>query len=564
MTTSGQTSRGGRLKRRGAALTATLAIGALALSACAESQREEGEAGGNDAAVDSTFIFAASADPASLDPAFASDGESFRVSRQIFEGLIGVEAGSADPEPLLAESWEQSDDGLSYTFQLKEGVMFHDGTEFNAEAVCANFDRWYNWEGVNQAKSVSYYYNSLFKGFADSPENAVYESCSADDELTATVNLTEPFAGFIAALSLPSFAMQSPTALEEFGADEVSGTAEAPVLSEYAMGNPVGTGPFEFVSWDSGQQIELTAYQDYWGEQGQVQDIIFRVIDDPTTRRQSLEAGDIDGYDLVAPADTAALEEKGFKIMARDPFTILYLGFNQEIEQLADLNVRQAIAHAIDKDALISQTLPEGTKAATQFIPDSVNGYAEDVAEYEYDPEKAKELLAEAGYEDGFTLDFNYPTGVSRPYMPTPEQVFSNISAQLEEVGITINPQPNKWSPDYLDRIQGGPDHGIHLLGWTGDYNDTDNFVGVHFGQPKADFGFENQELFDKLTEARGIADVEEQTPLYQEINADIMDFLPVVPLAHPAPSLGFSPRVESYPTSPVNDEVFNQIVLSE
>ncbi|GAB3652763.1 ABC transporter substrate-binding protein [Zhihengliuella somnathii] len=565
MTTSGQTSRGGRLKRRGAALTATLAIGALALSACAESQREAGEAGGGDeTAVDSTFIFAASADPASLDPAFASDGESFRVSRQIFEGLVGVESGTANPEPLLAESWEQSEDGLSYTFQLKEGVTFHDGTDFNAEAVCANFDRWYNWEGVNQAKSVSYYYNSLFKGFADSPETAVYDSCSADDELTATVNLTEPFAGFIAALSLPAFAMQSPTALDEFGADEVSGTAEAPVLSEYAMGHPVGTGPFEFVSWDSGQQIELTAYEDYWGEQGQVQDIVFRVIDDPTTRRQSLEAGDIDGYDLVAPADTAALEEKGFNIMARDPFTILYLGFNQEIEELADIKVRQAIAHAIDKEALISQTLPEGTKVATQFIPDSVNGYAEDVTEYEYDPEKAEELLAEAGYEDGFELDFNYPTGVSRPYMPTPEQVFSNISAQLEEVGITVNPQPNKWSPDYLDRIQGGPDHGIHLLGWTGDYNDTDNFVGVHFGQYKNDFGFENQELFDKLTEARGVADVEEQTPLYEEINADIMDFLPVVPLAHPAPSLGFSPRVESYPTSPVNDEVFNEIVLSE
>lgn len=560
MTKDGPNTSGPR--RRIAALTATLAIGALALSACAESQRDDDPAASGD--VDSTFIFAASADPASLDPAFASDGESFRVSRQVFEGLVGVESGTPNPEPLLAESWEQSEDGLSYTFQLKEGVTFHDGTDFNAEAVCANFDRWYNWEGVNQASSVSYYYNSLFKGFADAPEDAVYESCAVDDELAATVTLTEPFAGFIAALSLPAFAMQSPTALEEFDADGVTGTPEAPVLSEYAMGHPVGTGPFEFVSWESGQQIELTAYEDYWGEQGQVQDIIFRVIDDPTTRRQSLEAGDIDGYDLVAPADTASLDEKGFNVMARDPFTILYLGFNQEIEELADIKVRQAFAHAIDKDALIAQTLPEGTKPATQFIPDSVNGYNDDVTEYEYDPEKAKELLAEAGYEDGFEIDFNYPTGVSRPYMPTPEQVFSNISAQLEDVGITVNAEPNKWSPDYLDRIQGGADHGIHLLGWTGDYNDTDNFVGVHFGTYKNDFGFENQDLFDKLAEARGIPDVEEQTPLYEEINADIVDFLPVLPLAHPAPSLGFSPRVESYPVSPVNDEVFNQIVLSE
>nr|WP_189348433.1 ABC transporter substrate-binding protein [Zhihengliuella salsuginis] len=553
-----------RPRRRLAALTATLAIGALALSACAESQREDDGGGGGDSDVDSTFIFAASSDPQSLDPAFASDGESFRVSRQIFEGLVGVESGTPDPEPLLAESWDQSEDGLSYTFDLKEGVTFHDGTEFNAEAVCANFDRWFNFEGIQQAESVGYYYNALFKGYADSPENAVYEACSADDELTATVTLAKPFAGFIASLSLPAFAMQSPTAMEEFGADDISGTEEAPVLSEYATGHPVGTGPFKFESWQTGQQIELSAYEDYWGEQGQVQEIIFRVIDDPTTRRQSLEAGDIDGYDLVAPADTASLKDKGFNVMARDPFTILYLGFNHKIEELSDPLVRQAIAHAIDKEALVAQTLPEGTETATQFIPDSVNGYNDDVTEYEYDPEKAKDLLAEAGYEDGFELDFNYPTGVSRPYMPTPEQVFSNISAQLEEVGITVSPQPNKWSPDYLDRIQGGADHGIHLLGWTGDYNDTDNFVGVFFGGQKPEFGFENKELFDKLAEARKIPDVEEQTPLYEEINADIAEFLPAIPLAHPAPSLGFSPRVESYPVSPVNDEVFNEIVLSE
>ena len=136
--------------------------------------------------------------------------------------------------------------------------------------------------------------------------------------------------------------------------------------------------------------------------------------------------------------------------------------------------MRQAIAHAIDKDALIAQTLPEGTEPATQFIPKSVNGYSEDVTTYEHDPAKAKALLAEAGYPDGFTIDFNYPTGVSRPYMPTPEQAFSNLSSQLAEVGITVNAKPAKWSPDYLDQVQGTSDHGIHLLGWTGDYNDPD------------------------------------------------------------------------------------------
>ncbi|GLB68437.1 ABC transporter substrate-binding protein [Arthrobacter mangrovi] len=552
-----------RRPRRFAAIAAGLAAGALILSGCAQSQRGDAE-GTEDASVNSTFIFAASSDPKSLDPAFASDGESFRVSRQIFEGLVGVEPGTADPAPLLAESWETSTDGLSYTFKLKDGVKFHDGTDFNAEAVCFNFDRWYNFEGLQQSESVAYYYGSLFRGFADTPDTAVYKSCDATSETEVAVNLAKPFAGFIAALSLPAFAMQSPSALQEFKADEIGGSEEAPVLSEYAQGHPVGTGPFKFDKWDVGQQIEVSAFGDYWGEQGQVQKVIFRVIDDPQARRQSLESGDIDGYDLVAPADTKALADAGFNIVNRDPFTILYLGINQKNEALAKPEVRQALAYAIDKEALVRQTLPEGTEVASQFIPPIVNGYNKDVTTYAYNPEKARDLLKQAGHGDGLTLEFNYPTGVSRPYMPTPEQVFTNLSAQLEDVGITIKAAPDKWSPDYLDRVQASANHDIHLLGWTGDYNDTDNFVGVFFGHEKPEFGFNNPELFKALDEARQESVLEEQTPLYEQINEDIAKYVPAIPLAHPAPSLAFAPRVTSYPASPVNDEVYNMVKLSE
>ena len=147
-------------RKRVVAGAAALVIGALALSACA-SQRGGDDNAEGPADVDGTFVFAASSDPASLDPAFAQDGETFRVSRQIFEGLVGTEPGTADPAPLLAESWETSDDALSYTFALKKDVTFHDGTPFNAEAVCVNFDRWYNWEGLAASEALGYYYLSL-------------------------------------------------------------------------------------------------------------------------------------------------------------------------------------------------------------------------------------------------------------------------------------------------------------------------------------------------------------------------------------------------------------------
>ncbi|UYO96404.1 ABC transporter substrate-binding protein [Microbacterium sp. M28] len=552
------------LRRRGILAVTGTAVAALLLAGCVASERGD-DTGEGSAEVDSTFIFAASSDPASLDPAFAQDGETFRVSRQIFEGLVGTEPGTADPAPLLAESWESAEDGMSHTFTLKEGVTFHDGTPFNAEAVCANFDRWYNWTGLAASEAFGYYYNKLFKGYASDPANAVYKSCSADDESTATITLNKPFAGFIPALSLPAFAMQSPTAMQEFGADEVGGSAEAPQMSEYAMGHPAGTGPFQFEEWAPGEQVTLTAFEDYWGEPGQIEEIIFRTIDDPTARRQSLEAGDIDGYDLVGPADTAALEEDDFTMVSRPPFTILYLAFNQAIPELQDIKVRQALSHAIDKDALITQVLPDGTEKATQFMPDTVNGYNDGVTTYDYDPDMAKQLLEEAGYTEAnpLKLTFNYPVNVSRPYMPDPEQIFTVLSSQLAEVGVETTPVSEEWV-EYLDRTTGTADHGIHLLGWTGDYNDTDNFVGVFFGQQSSEWGFDNPELFQKLAEARGVSNLEEQTPLYEEINEDVAQFIPGVPLAHPAPTLAFDPRVESYPASPVNDEVFTDIVLTE
>ena len=241
------------LRTRVLAVGATIAIGALALAGCT-SQRDDngggGDAGGD---VDSTFVFGASGDPSSLDPAFASDGESFRISRQIFEGLVGVEPGTADPAPLLAESWTQSDDGLSYTFQLKQGVTFHDGTEFNADAVCFTFDRQNNFTGIAQSESLSYYWGKIMRGYADTG-TSIYGGCEAVSPTEAKITLTEPFAGFIPALSLPAFAIQSPTALAEYKADEVGGTSEAPTLSEYAQAHPTGTGPFKFDSWEPGAE----------------------------------------------------------------------------------------------------------------------------------------------------------------------------------------------------------------------------------------------------------------------------------------------------------------------
>jgi peptide/nickel transport system substrate-binding protein len=547
--------------KRGRALaTVALTGAALVLSGCAESERNNGGSNGGDGGGGGgTFVFAGSAEPELLDPAFASDGETFRVARQIFEGLVGTEPGTADPAPLLAESWEASEDGLSYDFTLKTGVKFHDGTDFNAEAVCFNFDRWYNFPESVQSDDFAYYYGKLFRGFADGPKagQGIYESCTPEGEDKVTIELNKPFAGFIAALSLPALSMQSPAALEEHQDDAAGNVNTTPYSTEH----PTGTGPFQFDSWERGNRVTLTRFDDYWGEKAKVETVRVVAITDAKARATAVENGEVDGADLIGPADIKPLEEAGMQIEPRAPFTVLYLGMNQKTKPLDDIRVRQAIAHAIDKEAVAAASLPEGSELAIEFMPPSVNGWTEDVPRYEYDPDKARDLLQKAGAA-GATIEFNYPTDVSRPYMPSPADTFNVLRSQLEKVGLKIKPVADVWSPDYLDKVTGSADHGIHLLGWTGDYNDSDNFVGVFFGTQTDEFGFANKELFQKLEQARGLPTLEEQTPLYEEINRDVMEFLPGVPIAHPAPSLAFGPDVEGYTPSPVNDEVWNNVTV--
>ena len=548
--------------RRGIAAVAALAL-AGTLASCAQSQRETGSSSEQSTSED--FVFAASSDPVMLDPAMASDGETFRIARQQFEGLISTKPGTTELEPLLATEWKASSDGKSFTFTLREGVKFSDGTDFNAEAVCANFDRWYNWTGVNQSENISYYYGKLFRGFKTGKTGGIYDSCTAVSPTEVTIKLNRPFAAFVDAMTLPAFSMQSPTALKQYNADDTSGTADDPRFSAYATEHPTGTGPFVFEKWERNQQVTLKRNDNYWGDKAKADRVIIRTISDPKARTQELQAGNIDGYDLVGPADVQPLKDAGFQIQNRPAFNILYLGMNQKNKALAKIKVREAIAHAIDKQAVVKSSLPDGSITATQFMPDLVEGYNDQIKDPDYNVDEAKKLLAEAGESD-LVLKFAYPTGVSRPYMPSPEDTFAVIKSQLEKAGIKITPVAAKWSPDYLDMIQGDAGtskHDIHLLGWTGDYNDPDNFVGVFFGGKSSEWGFDNPELFKALADARELPTREQQVPAYKQINADIAKFVPGIPLAHPAPSLAFAKGVQGYVASPVQDEVWNNVTVT-
>ncbi|MEN3360629.1 MAG: peptide/nickel transport system substrate-binding protein [Mycobacteriales bacterium] len=541
--------------------------GALALAgaACAKSDRDN-SSGGNSSK--STLVFAGSSDPKSLDPAFVSDGESIRVTRNIYEGLVGLKPGTTEVEPKLATEWTASADGTQYTFKLRQGVKFSDGSTFDAAAACFNFDRWYNFKGpLLQSSSLSYYWQAVFGGFAThdsetAPKTSLYKSCSVTDAGTAVVTLTAASGAFLGSLSLPSFAMQSPTALKQYDADKVSGKEDAPSFTgSYWNQHPTGTGPYKLEKWTVGQEVDLVANPGYWGDKPKLNRLVFRIISDNNARLQALENGSVDGYDLVAPQDIKTLQGKGFQLLARPAFNVGYIGFNQKKAPLNNPKIRQAIAYAVNREGLVKNQYPEGSEVAKEFMPPAVVGYADDVQEYAYDPEKAKQLIKDSGVTD-LTIEFAYPTDVSRPYMPSPVDNWQLIKSDLEKVGFTVKQRSDKWSPDYNDKASTGA-YQMFLLGWTGDYADPDNFIGTFFrdtGVAVSQFGWDDPAIRKQLSEARAEPDATKREAAYKEINRAIMTELPGLPYVHTKPYLAFKSNVKGFVPSPVQDESYSTV----
>ncbi|MBP6995234.1 MAG: ABC transporter substrate-binding protein [Phycicoccus sp.] len=555
------------IKRKVTPLVALTAV-ALVASACATSDRSSDSSSSGSTGGDSTFTFGAAGAPKLFDPFYATDGETFRVSRQIFETLVDIKPGTADLAPGLATSWEPSADGKEWTFTLAEGVKFSDGTDFNGEAVCKNFERMFDQNEAGQAAAE--YWADAVGAFKNDAANSLYQGCKAPDATTAVLTVSRATSKFPALLSLTAFSMQSPTAMDEGKANDVAQAGDGFTYPAYSQ-SPVGTGPYTLEKYDEANKtVTLVRNEDYHGEAAKNAKIVFKIIPDESTRRQELEAGSIDGYDLPNPVDWKGLEDAGNQVLVRPAFNILYLGLNPKAGNAAlkDLKVRQALYHAINRDQLVKTQLPEGATVATQFMPDTVKGYNTSLEPYAYDPEKAKSLLAEAG-QSSLTLTFAYPSEVSRPYMPDPQKIYDAIKTDFEAVGITVNTETKPWNGGYLDNVSGDK-YDAYLLGWTGDYNSPDNFIGTFFGNLQANrFGTSDQDfgqaLTDGLAKADGIVDEGEREKAYQDLNKQIMEeWLPGLAISHSPPAIVVSKNVTGLVASPLTAEKFNTVEVNK
>jgi peptide/nickel transport system substrate-binding protein len=511
-----------------------------------------------------TMIYAGASDPTFLDPALVSDGESFRITKQIFEGLVDLKPGSTQVIPKLATSWTVSKNRRVWTFALRHGVSFHDGTPFNSAAVCYNFNRWYNFSGPFQDPGATFYYQSIFYGFKNNESSSLsaslYQGCKTSGKYTVSITLTKPNGPFLPSLALQSFAMQSPTALKQYDADSaqiVNGSFRP--TGSYAFQHPTGTGPFKFGSWTVKEKVVLVRNDKYWGPKARLAQVVVRPISDNSARVQALQTGEINGMDLLQPQDVPTVNSNSsLKVVNRPSFNVAYVTINQAKPPTNNLLVRKAIAYGLDRQAVVNAFYAGRAQVATQFQPPQLFGWSKNVVKYPYNPDKAKQLLQQAGLTLPVTLDFWYPTGVSRPYMPDPQRNFEAFSASLEKSGFKIVAHSAPWRPDYVAKVNSGDAGNINLIGWTGDYGDPDDFLGVFFQKANPQFGFSNAKLTALLDRAEQETNLATRIKLYQQANEMIMrDIVPGVPYANSIPALGFQRSVTGYIASPIGTDPF-------
>ena len=515
-----------------------------------------------------TLVVALPGDITRTDPAMVDDSNSSYVMQQVMEGLVSLKPGStSEVVPALAEKWDLSADGKTYTFHLRQGVKFHDGTDFNADAVVFNYERWKNFP--TELQDYTYYAGAVFGGYGDTSNVA---SIVAKDANTVDITLKAPNSSFLVAQTLTVFAISSPKALKDGKADN----SEKDVTKvTYAQGGPsamVGTGPFKFKSWTVGEQVEIVKNPDYWDPKlvPHLDGIVFKPVAEEAQRINGLTTGEIDFAQTLAPVDIDTVSKNAdLQVVDRgESCNTMQISMNHKYTPINNPDIRKAIAYAVNKDALI-QTFYAGLGVpADNWMPTNTL-YAKKLGLPTYDVQKAKDAIAASGLTgDDLTIDFYYPSDVSRPYMPDPKGIFEAITGDLEAAGFKIVPHTETWRPDYLDHEYAG-NFEMWLLGWTCDWAAPDNFLKTAFfgyvdGAPSTEFDYKNDELEKTMNDALAATDEATAKSLWEHAQDLLAADLPTVPLINSTPPAAARAVVKGFVGSGGLNEYFNTVWLDE
>ncbi len=478
-------------------IAALMAVAALAVAGPAAAQTPP-----------NVLVVGQIAEPKSLDPQAVTAANDFRIINNVFDGLVRFKPGTLEIEPALATSWDISDDGLEYTFHLRDGVKFHDGAPLNADAVKFTFDRMLDENNEYYDTGpfpLAFYFSSI-------------DHVDAVDDMTVKFTLKEPYAPFLSNMASVTGAIVSPDAVKKYGKDFGR--------------HPVGTGPFVFQSWESNSKVVVSRNDDYWDGAPPLEAVVFRPITDANTRVAEMLSGGIDVLLETPPDNVKTFEQdSNFKVVEATGPHVWFLILNAQDGPFADKKVRQAVNYAVNKDALVNDVLQGTADVAAGPTPPAFNWAHDDsLKPYPYDPEKAKQLLKEAGAE-GADLTFYVTQGGSG--MLDPVAMGTAIQADLEAVGLNVKIETYEWNT-FLGKVNPGlegkadmaemawmttdPDTLPFLTLRTAAFPDKGGFNSGYYSNPKVD---------DLLNKARTSTDQAERAKLYKQMQEIVHDDAP-------------------------------------
>ncbi len=455
------------------------------------------------------LIYGRGGDSVTFDPAAVEDGESAKVLIHIMEGLVRFKDDSTEIEPCLAESWDISEDGRDITFHLRPNVHFHDGTAFDSQAVVFTFERMLNAEHAFAPVGDTY------PGFAFKPYIKLVDAL---DSQTVRFQLNEPYAPIFKNLAIFTGYIVSPAAFEKMGQD---------------FGNrPVGTGPYKLVEWTRNATIELQRFDEYWGKAGVMPRIIFRSIPDGAVRLLGLQRGELHIIDGIEPQLVSKIRSNKDLVLLEGPGqNVGFVGFNVTVPPYDDVRVRRALNHAVNKEQICEYLFEGLAVPAKGVLPEGVLGYApQKLPAYEYNPEKAKQLLSEAGYPDGFETKLTTYT-IPRPYNPMDARLAELIQEDLAKVGVKVTIEKLEWGR-YLEAVRSF-EAPFALRGWSGDNADPDNFLWTRLGEPDNPSRYKNPRFIELMHEGVATFDGAERARIYQEAERIAVEDAPWIFLNH-------------------------------
>lgn len=512
-------------------IAAILLLFAVFLQACST--------GGNNADNDSdtsgteetggTLRIVTLSDATSLDPQFITNIPSANfIYQKVYENLVTFDE-NMEIIPNLASDWNQIDD-VTWEFTLEEGITFHDGEPFNADAVKITLDRLLDPEtGSPQREKVS-----------------MIEEVKVIDDTTVQLILSEPYAPILSILASQEASILSPKSIQE-DPDSLSDT-------------PVGTGPFVFESWNSGQSITLSKNESYWGEPAKVDEVVFEIIPEDSTRLAMIETGEAHISDNIPVTELDRIENSDSLILNRtEGLAVEYIGFNNREAPFDNIDLRKAVSHAIEREAIINGVYNDIGTLATSAMSPNVFGFSENVEAYEYNINEAKKFLEDSGFDVNTELTLVTSDRKERVSMA------EVIQSQLKGIGLNVNIQVLEYGA-YIETMDSG-EFDMFIGGWgnatgDGDYNQYNLFHTNSFGSPGNHFYYSNPEVDELIEEARKESDNQRRLEIYEQTQTIELEDAAYVPIRNYEHLAVSSNSVHNFWLSPTNYIMINEATV--